>query len=816
MKSALLEPPLFYFQKQEKFIYPPLPKQFKNIRELDIKHCVKEENSIIDTFQKLLAKIQKETPINIKILVIYTLQSISPQIFKEFINSDLFSHVLDNFIDIFNPSKLEYLELDDKTIYEFLYKNIKGVSVCFNDQSIKKLCQRISEKNHLVNSKHTINAIKYAFDFHLWVSDPEKSTSVLSLFFKPIRFSFKIELLPLPLVSEIARCFVIAALVFPKLENDDPVSISNNIAICLLRILQYAPKSFENASIRRCLELVHYDNPISPSLWKLRSALHYKNLLRCTLELIILTLNIDHMDEKQDLINAASVSDTVKVCVIKSHNPLFEDDIDAKEYLSSVSMPQDITDTTCTFSKVPDSLSDLSVFLSSRGVDKNLQKTARTRKLGFILNKVNNALNSLTFPSCDYDTLIECMNIMLSFINIPAFSEEMPSLRSTISSCYIYLICKIVDAVVASPLYPHKDSDFDNVESINLYITLSELGRALLPHFLVFFDFILSTQPTPQRVQLLYWFLVNKNENMRKDDQVLKRINDFIYANFLSIEVYILKILKVPSEIGSIIAADCYMQLFNSVYIYKKLSVMKPFLQMQLEMISKLAERAFGSDKNTIENGFYHTLTFLENIAKHPYIKSYFLMCSTVSFNGLFTNWLKPDMVHKYPKVAARIFKILSHLCDFGNTCCGGVPGAQRLVTDCLAHPILEIVLKYVVEYDFDSLFLEEKTDLAFAILEFLLALCDPTPVVTFMMAIIDQQIPNNLRDLIFERGDETMSQIANQLAIDINKSITAAKSKECPVSIDKVQSIFQKEGGDLVICSIFFQLIGVKDVEFE
>ena len=149
----------------------------------------------------------------------------------------------------------------------------------------------------------------------MWFINEEKSPISFEIFVKTAN-KIKIHLLPLELLSELARCFICASLFLQTIEINSFSNVANDISSFLLRILQHDPNAFESSAIRRCLEFIQDDDIISPSIGKLRSLRNFISL-RCTLQLIKITLNVRHLQATDELIEMSETSDTVKATIFK-------------------------------------------------------------------------------------------------------------------------------------------------------------------------------------------------------------------------------------------------------------------------------------------------------------------------------------------------------------------------------------------------------------------------------------------------------------------------------------------------------------------
>jgi hypothetical protein len=243
--------------------------------------------------------------------------------------------------------------------------------------------------------------------------------------------------------------------------------------------------------------------------------------------------------------------------------------------------------------------------------------------------------------------------------------------------------------------------------------------------FFFFLSFLLAEKCTPGRVLMLAVALGVPNANNIR----------WFRTKLPMITAFGLTLLKVPTDYGIVICTRFFFVTFVQVTVNCsfKFDMLYALLMAPIWLVCTVGEIVNQTDPFLNPIMFLKFLGFLEGIVNDPHVKTFVLTHAREDFWMVLNNAVRCGLDLMNGKLMGRVFRILARLSDFSCSLKPSCTGGQRIIFDCLSHPIVTCFVG-PVEPMLDGGFKPPESGvLAVAALEILLAFCDPPVPAAFV-----------------------------------------------------------------------------------
>lgn len=793
LKAVLTKEPPRPAEQTRESIIVKLPEEFQKIPELDVSAAT-DQNGLYEALTAIQRQLKTETqPERKHSLIVYSLNVIDPTMFEAFIDSNL-AECITVFLPHFFAPEFKI----DQSVMRFLANNIVPFVNHLQAPAIVKLQEAIVQ-GRLERCEKLLKAIYAGQRLRSWIATQNRNPYALKIILEAV-LPAQIDELPIECSTEIARCLIISALLLKTMVDIDLRDTCRALVRCIVRFLKYAPMAFANSSTVYCLQKVATEEIIAIPLLDVRS--HPDDVtIDSVLQLVRFALFARTVNDKSLLLNIASICPAACVEVLVARHEMFKDDPKAMKFLTS-SIAVDSVAPFAVFDSIPEDLLELAIFLRSNSSER-LKAKAMTRYVGQILHLVWSTIKEHVRGSTNVRVLVGAAKILSYLIGFdqPPFPTHQFRGFVAVTQHFYHVACLVADAIIASPLYPHQLSK--NPISFQLKAAFEDLAGVLAAKPKDFLSYLLNVSPKPGHVMLLAAAIESAV------DASAKPWGNAIRVNLPNILKCGLGILKVPTEITSLIAARFYLALLTHTL---KLGLPRlafiPVLMSPVELTAAIGQVSFSVEDVTNASVILHYLGFLEKILDNSVLKSFIILHAQNQFwHPLFT-WIDSKVAKIAPRVASRVFRIFAKLSDFANTMRPRVVGGQRLIFDALYHVMISRICDVINTITSDGLTTQEKGDMAISVLQLLLAWCDPLPVAAFVSSRVSEDAVKKFVKMGAESGPY-FQQISQDIEAEILPAFRNASENGDPDELQSVQEIFVK--GPAVgerLTGLFFTLL--------
>jgi len=767
MEAKLLKTPNKTVHIFNNWDYPYAPVDLKLQSNIDFR--IAEKNNMINQLFSDLEKIVHSIDLKMQYkLSLFIIESLCDKNISEF----LISGLLEQICSIINISfEKKYIEM----VNDIDEKFFSMISRCFECFANSLDCSQVSTlvktmlylklNKCLALMRTTFSARKLS----LWVRSNEHLPIPLVIIVDSLVFA-PYNILPLKLSAEIARCLIISSIILPYIKDYNILSIASQIQSCINRILKYSPASFYSASAIFCLNLISEKDLIALPMKIIRQyPNHYS--LKTSLQLVRMTLNINELSKPLEVLKAASVCEASQSIVIQKHINMFNDYPLLSKYLKR-SLCYDDPSVMKQIPGSPSTLSNLALLMRLSDLDPLKFKTI-TQGLGEVLYNVHSKISLLSHPSIDFKIMIEASKIMSSLMTIDCSSVigEVIQNCDLITVHYIYITCEIVESIVLSPLFPHKESSFIFPISSFLFNSFLELAQSASCRPYSLFEYLLSTMPNPPRIRFLgeiFVYIYDSIIRKQLPDNMYKQWSLIIISNLKFINAYILRTLKYTCAITSRIVAKTYITFIQLVllflpkkdYIY---SLLSPLIDL-LRSIQIIGKSLSGPIINKISSLFI----FFEECTANPVIKTFMNLSMEPENYNCFINILKTSIVSSQSKLCVSILKTLTNMGNYCNSMRNDVLQHQRLVFDISYYQFVNDIINVLMILLKKDYFSKIETSLVSkSIIELFLSWCFPLTYTNY----IGKLIPFELMEKLLSSIPPEFIEIYDKVLISIQES---------------------------------------------
>ena len=717
----------------------PFPTNLRDMADADIS-AASDQRGLYSAFLAIQKHLKREIESKDKYdLIVYALSAVEPSMFDAFVDSNL-AECVTFFLQQFLAPDLKA----DKILMGFLSRNIVPFVRNLQNPVVLKL-QHMIIQGRLESCEKLLKAIYAARSLRSWVAAQDRNPYALKLILDAV-MPAQIDELPLECSTEIARCLIVCALLLRTMNDIDLRETCCALVRCIARFLKYAPIAFANPSTVYCLQQVATEKVIAAPLLDVRN--HPGDVsIDSVLQLVRFSLFARLVRDKAKLLDIASICPAACVEVLTVNHAMFHNDPNAMKFLTT-SLAVESVAPYAEFESIPEDLLELAIFLHSKSAER-LKTKAMTRYVGQILHLVCSTIKENAKGSTNVSVLIGAAKIMSYFIGFdqPPFPTHQFRGFSAVTPHFYYAACLVADAIVASPLYPHQGNK--TPISFQLKAAFLDLAGVLANKPKDFLAYLLNSGPKPGRILLLASAIESAT------DAAAKQWGNAVRVNLPDILKCGMAILKVPTEITSMIAARFYSALLtHTLKMGLPRLALVPILMTPIELTAAIGHVSFSVEEITDASAILHYLGFLERILDNNVLKTFIILHAQNSFwHPLFT-WIDSKIVKLAARVSARVFRIFAKLSDFANSMRPRVVGGQRLIFDVLYHGMIARICDELGNITSDGLGIQEKGDLAISVLQLLLSWCDPLPVAAFVSSRVTQDMVKNFVEMGVDAGD--------------------------------------------------------------
>lgn len=793
MQQYLFQIPKRKEVQEEPYQLPALPKEFANQDGINIAKGIQNSNHE-NVFLNINQILSAENDRNRSKLISYALNSITSETFYQFFDSQLFENILKNY----------YKLLDDNVTHQFLVRNITDICKRYETSSYNILEKTLSSSTFR-KSRLVLAFIFYTKVLVSWVQHEPKDENELKVILKAtLPLESNLNTIPTQLLSEIARCCLSIVFLLPNLKFIDAQEYIFEISNILLRILKYAPKAFQNPAIVYLLNNIQNNELPTSSITRLR-LMGKPASIASTIFLIKASLNLLNINSKDQLIDAMGFMNSLNYISLSEKQNVLQSGKELEEFFIQTSDPVDVKPAfidKVNFSDVPTDLNSLAFFFTQPNKNYKIFQKAVSTNLGTILKTIFETVKSLQMPTADLDTLTSCATILSSLCSL----EPPSNLGDTplITPHFVHIAVLIFNAALSSPLYPHTDSSFLLEPCIRLFTVIKDLGFSMSKHLPVVVDYLFSLSVTPGGVKLLEYAIANIKDTVPVTNFMKIRAN--IIVN------YILKLLSIPSNIGTEITASAYITTI-SYYLRTKLPQKEifPLLMAPLSIITSLSSTILKETTNMNRGNFIIALRFIELILEYAPCKTFCIINAPSEF---WNNLMKLlELTHiGTAKITIEIIKILTKLADYGNTIATEIIGLQRLVFDVMYVKNLIRFLKLIDNIQQERLLLVDSINFSEAVLMLLLALSDPFPVCKLASLCISTKKLFTWHDLGMKGSAFNRINVQAIIPVLVQEFENARKEDDPDPGIQDVQDMFASPETSPYLSQLYCKLLNIPE----
>ena len=821
---------------------PPHPKiPMINNEEMTIPHSIKENDNVwfIETdddenqkmyFKKIADLLLDDVFPEKYDLIIYMLNCVKESSFLHLFDTDLLE-IITTTLEMFKFDDFQHDEID-KTFHLFICRCITPFIQAINEK-IVILFEDFIIKNCFEESINLLKVIHTAIKLTKWVSNDNKSSYALQIILHSLK-DLKLAKIPSHLAIEIARCLVISSFFFNSFAYDDLNNLKSDFILCITNILLEHPYAFGNSSTVECLKYFnsHSKNHkiIAPPLLEANEFPKFVSV-NSILQLIYFILFSIHDYDYPILLKIASICPGTHSSILYYHPELAVMEEKNKKRFFTKCLSIKCASRFLNFEKIPNDLFELAIFLNSPNINISHLKVL-TKKLNKTISNIYNSIRRLPRITSDIRALISNSNL-LSFILIFAsdyFDCDCNSAKGDTNSeetheskffndytivpyFMMYLVEKLSDLIVASPIFPHIPNE--DPYSFLLNKSFEELAYSVSFHPKSFLASLLASNSTPGRVFLLTSTIayIKENSNSSQRRKSMKKENEWkniINANINKIVHYGLSILKIPSEITCKIASDFFVSIIN--YICQERfskNIIDLILYEPVEMFSKVM--SFFTEYETISNpkSTILFLGFLQRIiSKSPIIKTFFILKCSMFFVKMLKGLITLDIASLSGFLASRAIQIIAALSDYGNSLQPEVNVAQRLIFDVIHHNLLQSFIEELNQINFSlPMPTQERSILVFSITQLLVSWCEPVVVTAYIANIISPNLISNCEMQANDMEEPFKSSILEMLS-KVKQCFESSASNVDYSDFDRTQGKFPTDNPGKKLSGMFFSIL--------
>ena len=792
-----------------------LSKDLSSFQDIDFTAAMNDDQ-IIRCFQNLNGHLSHEKPMMCIRLINFLLSNITEKLFPLFIENFLISSVTSALEKISREQITALKELDD-VIFSFLHRliipfmKVHFIDLQTNDQNSNKKGPIIAAMNNfqlfiakspkLPKSGDLLRAIHVSQRLTYWIAYKNKDGVSLEIILNAI-LPARINELPLPLSSEIARCLVIVAATFDLLECGNLLEIKRLLVSAIAKFLKYKPESFANPSTISCLMEIKTHSFIAPPL---SDALdHAGNVeLNSILQLVRFWLFIIGTNNKQKLLDMCSLCPALQSDIFARHSNKFIESNFAMNFFKQSLVTNTVADF-IKYESIPkdDDFHNMAIFLRSHSNEK-LKPEPYTNKLGVLLSNVYKTINSLPVISSDIDLMISCAKIVSSLISFEQLKIEG---FERISPHFFQTAVAVAEAIIASPLYPH--SPTSNYMSSLLQSSFEELAAACAGKPKEFLTYLLNVSPSLGKCML---FTVGLNYPFVRDNYSSTWKN-LISNNIESILRFGLSLLKIPRKITIQIVAKFYLTIINfALKMQLSHKLLYGILDAPLNIFNSVSDNLIKMEPINQLNDFVCFLDFYNIIFENPFIKSFFI----ANANGEFWKNLKFFVSSPLSKISVNLtnkaLNLLTKLSDYSNSINPRISSGQRIFIDTLHYSdLIDFIslLNNILPCDYQTN--QEKCAFAQAISELLLSWCYPLPILLIVKGSLTEGFIKEIQQLIQQPGSEypEIENTLSQVEKCFNISISEKDAAKCIAEFVKLEEHLPQINSSKKLCSMYFKII--------
>lgn len=797
---------------QQKELEKKLPNDLLSFQDMDFS-MASTSDEIFQCFQKIISYLKHESSKNNIKLIQFIFVSLQPNMFPFFLKSNLPECIPAALNKILSESRNELSSKIDELLYLFLSRLVESIMKSLNEPAMRSL-QLFIVKADLRKSANLLRAMYASNRLTEWVDSKNKTGDSLQIILEAIHPA-PIPQLPSLLASEIARCLIISTLFLGSLQCFDVENTKSLLVSCISRFLRYKPESFANPSTISCLREITTKKIIAPPLCELKSHSELVEIPNI-LQLVRFWLFIVGTYNPENLIQIASISSTLQSDVISFHYKIFGNNPRANDFFRK-SLVIDGVCNFITFNEIPNNIHDLALFIRNRAHDSD-KLPIYTAMLGQIISNVYHQIKSLPLCSCDASLMISCAKVISSLISygLTVYPKIKTEGFEPLSSHYFETACAVAEAMVYSPLYPHRPND--NYISFLVKSAFDELAGTCATRPKEFLSYILNVTSNPAKC-LLFTSGLNSPVVIEHHQSTWRH---YIINNLFGILKMGLSLLTVPSNITINIVSSFYLTIVNfSVKMNFPPNLLYGILMAPLTLFNSVAEitlqaepiRMFGKSEDSeyhencsVINCFFG---FIEKILENKYVKGFFNVNAGLTFWNHIKMTISPPFTAVSAQLAARSFRIITKLSDYSNSISPITSAGQRIFIDTIHYNELLEVIQMINEMtDCEYNTKVEKGVFALSIAELLASWCSPRPIAEAVKKNLN--LVNTFKKLRFFACDagEQFEILVDDILKTVEKYMTEIEESEALTDLIEIESELPKFSPSKKLCDMYFKII--------